>query len=344
LITEPFVKRIIILGGLGHFGQTAANELRRLGLACQIASRRGIADLQIEANDADSIRAGLRPNDVVLDAAGPFQSRYTALVASAIDIGFHVIDLNDDLRNAEAVLPLAPRNKAAGIRVHTSASTVSAVAAAFIRAADIPSPVRVSAFLAPASRHTASSGAALSLIRSVGRPIRVFRNGRLQQCTGWSEATSFKMPPPLNTIHGRLFESADALHLPRAWPMLREVAMYVDTNVPGGNMILRLAARSARLRACIERQSRFGTRIARTLGSAAGGIGYEIEDASGRTARCAIVADEKSFITAVAPAVLAVKAVAEDDFAHRGLVPPDLHCDPNELFAFLRSRGISIHT
>ena len=337
------MKRVIVLGGLGQFGRTAAQQLRRFGIPVQTAGRRPAADMQVDANDANSIRAALRAGDVVIDTAGPFHTRSTALIESAMEIGFDVIDINDDLGYAESVLALAPRITGAEIRVLSSASTVSAVAAAVVRHSGIATPRQAMSFLAPASRHTANIGAASSLIRSVGRPLRVLRDGRLQQREGWSEKRSFAMPPPVGPICGRLFESADALYLPRIWPSLRDVAMYVDPNTPGVDMLLRLAARWPDVRRLLEGQMRLATRFARSFGSAAGGIGYEIRDATGVTVRYAIVSERNSFIAAVAPAILAAHAIAEGRFAHHhGLVPPDCHVEPQGMFAFLQSVGMAI--
>jgi short subunit dehydrogenase-like uncharacterized protein len=355
---ERGVKRIIVLGGLGQFGRTAAEQLRALGMSIHIAVRQssshapravqaatahGVCLLHsVDANDSASIRAAFHAGDIVIDIAGPFHARSTALIEAATQIGFDIIDINDDLRYAQAILVLEPRIESAGIRVLSSASTVSAVAAAVVRHSGVAAPKRVTAFLAPASRHTASAGAALSLIRSLGRPVRVFRDGHLQERQGWSEARRFRMPPPVETVCGRLFESADAVYLPRIWQSLQDVAMYVDTKTPGVNTLLRLAARWPAVRTMLERQVRWSTSIARTFGSSAGGIGYEIEDTGGQVIRYAIVSDKHSFIAAVAPAVLAAKAIAEDRFAARGLVLPDRHVEPEELFAFLDQRGIAL--
>jgi hypothetical protein len=150
------------------------------------------------------------------------------------------------------------------------------------------------------------------------------------------------MPPPLGTVCGRLFESADALYLPRIWPMLRDVAMYVDANTPGVNTLLDWAARWPPLRRLLESQVRPATWFARLIGSSAGGIGYEIEGPAGRLARYALTSGQNSFITAVAPAVLAAQAITQDRFPHRGLVLPDRHVEPPQLFAFLRAKGIAI--
>jgi hypothetical protein len=340
---ERTVKRVIVLGGTGHFGRAAADELRRRGIPVQTAARRGPVDLQLNANDPESIRAVLQAGDVVLDAAGPFHARSIALLAAAIEVGFDVIDLNDNLQYAEAVLLLAPAVESAGIRLLSSASTVSAVAAALIRRSGMARPRSVTAFLVPASRHTANAGAALSLLRCVGGPVRVLCDGRLQDFPGWSYPRRFPMPPPLGTICGRLFESADALYLPRIWPSLRDVAIYVDTNVSGVNTLLRFAARSPTVRRLLERQVTWSTWLARALGSSAGGIGYEIEDAAGQVARFSIVSTKNSFLTAIAPAVLAAQAIAEDRFPARGLVLPDRHVEPKEVFAFLESNDIAIN-
>jgi hypothetical protein len=336
------VTRVIVLGGHGLFGRTIAEQLERFGIVAQYASRVARADLRVDANDVKSIRASILSGDLVIDAAGPFQHRTTALVEAAVEIGFDLIDINDSLDYAEKVLALEQPISAAGIRVLPSASSVSAVAAAILKHSCVTSPKRMTCFLAPASRHTARAGTALSLLNSVGRPIRLWRDGRLQSDLGWTEAKMLSMPGPIHTIRGRLFESADSLYLPRIWPTLREVTMYVDTNLPGMNTLLRLAAKSRVLRSALKRSIGLGSSIARRLGSSAGGLGYEIEDAVGQVVRYAIVAKRNSFLVAVAPAVLAAQSIVENRFSHRGLVLPNQHVEPDELLGFLRAAGITV--
>jgi len=306
------------------------------------ASRNAAADLQIDANNRASIQAALQSGDVVLDAAGPFHSRSTVLIEAAIEIGFDVVDLNDDLAYAESVIALGPRIDDAGIRVLSSASSVSAVAAAVVCNSGIDLPSRVTAFLAPASRYTANVGSAKSLWRSVGRPVRILVDGRLQTRVGWTETRQFSMPPPVGRITGHLFESADAVSLPRVWPSLRDVAMYVDSNTLGVNSLLTMAAHSEPLRELMQQKVEWGTWLAKKIGSSAGGIGYEIDAADGSIARYAIVAAESSYLVAVAPAVLAARAIARKEFAGDGLVPPNRHVDSGELFTYLAENGIEL--
>lgn len=334
------MKRVIVLGGLGGFGRAIVGELRRLGIAVTAASRRGAAEMHIDAENGATIRAVVRSCDLVIDAAGPYHLRTTALIEAAIEIGFDVIDLNDYLAYADGLLALRSRIEAAGIRVLSSASTVSAIAAAVVQRSGIASPVRISGFLAPSSRRSANPGAALSLLRSVGEPISIWREGRRQTVVGWSEPERFPMPAPLGAICGRLYETADAAYLPQIWPALREATMRVAPNAAGLKMLLSKAARWPWVRNLLQRQIQFGTRFARRFGSPAGGVGYEIEGDGGRISRWAIVAAASGYLVAIAPAVLAARAIAEERFQPRGLVLPDQHVPVDELAEYLASAGV----
>jgi hypothetical protein len=172
--------------------------------------------------------------------------------------------------------------------------------------------------------------------------VRVFRDGRLQRRIGWSERSRFLLPDPIGQICGRLCESADSVYLPKIWPTLQNVIMYVDTNTPGMNSVLQLASHSNLARGILRHGIRLGTSLARWIGATAGGVGYGIEDAAGIVACYAITANENSFLTAVAPAVLAARSMVEDKFTERGLILPDRHVEPAELFAYLKAAGIAV--
>jgi hypothetical protein len=324
------------------FGRTVVDELRKFGIAALPGSRRPSAALFIDGEDADSIRSVLHAGDIAIDAAGPYHLRSTALIESAIEVGFDVIDLNDNLGYAQCVVSLEPQVAAAGIRVLTSASTVSAISAAMLRQSGLSAPVRATAFLAPATRRTANRATARSLLRCIGQPIQIWREGRLSGAAGWGEIRQFPMPEPLGPIWGRLFESADAVHLPRIWPSLRDVAMYVDPRSNEVKAALYFAARSRLARNVAGRAERFAVWLARRFGSNLGGVGYEFQAANGAVARCSLTAERDSYLAAVAPAVLAARAIAEDRFPQQGLVPPDRHVEPGELFAYLAAAGISV--
>ena len=86
------MRRIVVVGGRGWFGGAAAEMLRRAGGVPVIASRRPGADVLIDAEDSRSLAAGLHEGDVVIDAAGPFHGRSSALVVACLARRCDVID------------------------------------------------------------------------------------------------------------------------------------------------------------------------------------------------------------------------------------------------------------
>jgi hypothetical protein len=143
-------------------------------------------------------------------------------------------------------------------------------------------------------------------------------------------------------VRGRLFETADALTLPAAYPTLRTVATYVDPNAPGLGAMLRIASAAAPLRTFVAAASSVAMPLVRTLGSTRGLVGCEIEGDDGRVVRMALTAANRSYLVAVAPAALAVRTLATDTFPARGIIPPRQHVDPTELIAFLSTLGIRL--
>jgi hypothetical protein len=164
----------------------------------------------------------------------------------------------------------------------------------------------------------------------------------MQTVLGWSESRTFSLSPPLGPIRGHLFESADALYMARMFPSLRDVAMYVDANTFGANTALSVAAHSNVIRRAMQSGIGLGTWLARRFGSTIGGVAYEIENENGQVARYALVAELNSYLIAVAPAVLAVQKMANDQFNERGLVLPDRYAELSEILEFLNFAGVKL--
>jgi len=335
------VTRIIVLGGRGWFGGAAVNLLRREGCRPFVASRRPGADLFIDAEDPASIRTALRDRDVVIDAAGPFQRRSTALIESCLTLGCDVIDVSDSLDYARRLHLLGPRIERAGIRVLTSCSSVSAVSAALIRLSGVKEPVRVSAFLAPATKNTSTAATAQSLLSTLERPISVWREGAFSDRRAFSEVRLFRFPSPVGSVRGRLGESPDGLLLPLVWPTLRDVDFWIDTRRRALNALFAVAARHRSVLQVVGVMQSIGRKATKYLGARSGGFGIEVEDASGTRAAAGFVHATHSYIVAVAPAVLAASAIAAGRFRACGLIPPDQHVDPQELLTWLERAGPS---
>ena len=332
------MRRIVVVGGRGFFGATAVDRLRKDGAAPLVASRRPGADLQLDPESANSIDAALRPGDVVIDAAGPFQARTLRLLDVALRLKVDVIDISDSMSFTVGVLERRDAIGAAGIRVLTACSSMSAVVATLVRMTDVPEPIRVSVFLSPATRFTATAGTAGSLQRSLGRRITILRGGSLVTTVGWRRSRRVRMPPPLGWRRGYLVETVDAITLPMIWPSLRDVDLWVHAGLFGP--LLALAAQVPAVLPAVARLQQRALPLVRRVGPAAGGLAVIVEDARGEPRGYALVASAGSYVAAVAPAVLAARAIAEDRFAERGLIPPDRHVPAGVLLVYLESAGL----
>lgn len=310
------------------------------GVASLRASRRAAADLQVDVEEMASLRGALREGDVVIDTVGPFQDRTTTLVEAALEIGFDLIDIADSLAYVTKLYELQEQIDASGIRVLTACSSLSAVSAAMVRLSGVKDPIRVTEVLLPATRYTANPGSGGSLLRSVGHPIRVLREGRLVTQTGWSESRTVRLPSPIGTVRGYLCESPDAVTLSRIWPGIGTIEFYVDSRIPVFNAVFALAARWRSIRRLVARLQPAGLALARFLGPPIGYLAFEIEGADGHVVRRALVGGQHGYLTPIAPAVLAARAIADGRFEARGLVPADRYVEPGVLLDYLSSLGI----
>jgi hypothetical protein len=334
--------RVIVLGGTGFFGGAAAAALRDAGLPVTTAARYD-ADLTVDAQAPASLHQALRPGDVVLDAAGPFQARNAALVEAAVEVGFDVVDLADAWAYVRGVTALADGAAAAGVRLLPACSTASAVSHAMIAWSGLSAPVRLTAFLVPTPRHTAVAATAASLLSPIGCPVSVLRDGAVRTERGFGASWHWPGGTPLGRRRGWLFGTPDGELLPRSHPTLATAEAYVDPNVPGAGAALALAARTPLLRAALRWALPAVLPFVRRMGGAHGGYGCEVEDASGRTVRLVLTAERAAYRLAVIPAVLAVRALSAGRVPHTGVLAPHQQVDADELLAELRRCGFELH-
>jgi len=311
------MKRVIVLGGSGFFGGLIVEALTAAGLQPVSASRSSGA-MRIDANDAGSIRANLKQRDLVIDAAGPFQSRTPALIEAARTTGFDVIDLSDSASYTAMVYTHAPPIGAAGIRVLTACSSLSSVTAIVIASSAIENPRRVTTYLRPASRHTANPGATRSFLAGVegsGRTIRF---------------------PSIGSRSGVRVKSVDGVTLPPVFPSLQTIEFIVDS----GNFIANALMPSATFRQFLDKHLDRALNIARKLGNKQGVLGYEVAAATQR--KHVVFSGAKTHMVAVIPAIEAARAIVEGRFPERGVVPPSRHVEHKVFWDAVQREGIRV--
>ncbi len=312
------MKRVVILGGSGFFGGLIAEQLRAAAVTPIIASRtRG--DLRIDANNPADLRANLKQRDLVIDAAGPFQTRTLALVEAARTIGFDVIDLSDSPEYTSMIYEHEAPIGAAGIRVLTACSALSAVSALVLSMSEVEEPRRLTAYLAPASRLTANPGTTGSMLRLyIGEPRTI------------------DFPKPLGKRSGITVKSVDAITLPRKFWFLRSAELVVDTRIPLMNTMLRLPL----LRSMAAKYEQKALDLVHRIGPKDGVLAYEI--ASTATHKQVMFTGEKSYMLAVLPAVQAALAIIGGRFAHRGVIEPTDQIVHAEFLEAVKREGITI--
>lgn len=314
------MKRVIVIGGTGFFGGLITARLRAAGLEPIVASRTH-SDLRLDADKAEDIRTHLKARDLVIDAAGPFQRRTSALIDAARSIGFDVIDLSDSAEYTAMVYEREAPINAAGIRVLNSCSALSTVSAAILKSTPVEQPRRLSAYLVPATRYTATPSTLAAMLSSV-QPV----------------SRTFAFPRPIGRRTGVGMKSVDSITLHRKFSSLRTAELFVDLSLPGGNLLLQTTRWQA-MRAFIEKHQRKILGLANRIGSRTGVLGYEI--ASQTKHKRYLFTGEKSHHIAIIPAVLAATAIAKGQFKPRGLIHPADHVDMNALFEAIRNEGIT---
>ena len=311
------MRRVVVIGA-GFFGRVIARRLADVGIAPVVASRTD-GEVRVDVEDAGSIRSALLPGDVVVDTAGPFQRRSTALVEAGIELGCDLVDLSDSLAYARNVLALHEDAVAKGVRIFTSCSAIATVAASAIRASGRVAPETCDLFLAPASADTGNPATVQAFLASVD----------------WSRSREF----PADRRRGYRVESAAAVLLPRSWPSLRWVDFWVDPNAPFAAKGVALASRLGLTGAL----SAIAPLSARLLGRREGSFTVAISE-TGRYSLTRLSAPRGSYLIAAEPAVLAAESIARGTDTPPGVVPADKQIDPEALFARLRGLGVDVRT
>lgn len=243
------MKRILVIGGYGGFGARLTRRLIADGHHVLVAGRsaaKGAAFCQGLANAepvvADRTRGiGLvmareRP-DLVIDAAGPFQTGGHVVPEACIAMRIPYLDLADARAFVAGIDVLDGQARAAGVAVIAGASSVPALSGAVVRmlAAGLGRVGQVEITITASNRASAGVSVARAILSYVGRPIRLWRGGRWILGHGWQELrrADFRLADGQG-ISGRLVALADVPDLdlmPRMLPGRPAVSFRAGTEL-----------------------------------------------------------------------------------------------------------------
>ncbi len=204
--------RVVVLGGYGVFGSRLAELLirdghalwlagRHLDKARDAASRVGAKPLIVDLHgDLEPVFA-VRP-DVVVDAAGPFQSYRDdpyRLARTCIQHGADYLDLSDDANFTAGIARLDDAARKSGRRVLSGVSSVPGISSAAVKVLScrFDEILLIDTAILPGNRAPRGASVMHSILSQVGRPSLVWRGGVWRRMTGWSGRRRYRLAQDL---------------------------------------------------------------------------------------------------------------------------------------------------
>ncbi len=191
--------RLLLIGASGVFGSRIAQQLaaeqgikltlagRNLNSLSKVATATGGGADTISLDRNHMTAADLADYDLVIDAAGPFQSSSLQVIEAAIAAHCHYIDLADGREFIASIGQFDTAARVAGIAVISGASSIPALSHAVIDDMTEHWQYIDSIYIGifPGNRAPRGRAVVEAILSYVGKPMRVFRQGEWQDVPGW---------------------------------------------------------------------------------------------------------------------------------------------------------------
>lgn len=292
---NPTPTRVLVLGGYGLFGQRISTRLAQdPAFEVVVAGRHAQqAEALLQTFDPscrarclalrmDTTEAGfnesllqLQPK-IVIDAAGPFQTREMRVPLAALEAGAHCIDLADGRDYVARIKGLDAFAKTKDLRVITGASSVPGISAAVVAefAPKLAQLLSVEAAISPGNHTPRGRATTEAILGYVGQPYSILKAGQITTAHGWQSLKKLYF----EDIGSRWFarcEVPDLDLLPELYPSLRTCDFRAGLELKRMHFGLWLASWAVRFGA-IKTMSRFARPLIKlseawqTLGSDTG--------------------------------------------------------------------------
>lgn len=325
-------RAVLVLGGYGVFGRLVCEALIRAGmpvivagrdfpaaalLASSLGARAGAARMDARSPALAAEISAVGPS-LVVNTAGPFQSRDYAVPRACIAARVHYIDLADARAYVAGIDALDADALARDVLVTSGASTCPALTTSIVE--EIGAGLRIEAIafgIAPGLRQARGLATARAVLAHCGRSIPVLARGASRPRMGWGGSLRHEFPAPV----GRRWLSRVDLPEQTLWPARYPALAQVESRAGIEPAILHLGLVGLswlvrmRLIESLAPHAELLLRVAARCehaGSAAGAMYVEVEgrDAAGawRRRTWSIVAEHGDGLRIpVAPAIAAAK-------------------------------------
>lgn len=192
---------ILILGGYGGFGARLSRRLAARGHRILVAGRhrdKAVAFCDAVPNchpvvadrdgDLAAVLAEHRP-DLLIDAAGPFQTSGYHVIEACIAAGVDYLDLADGRAFVAGIGTLDAPARQAGIVAISGASSVPALSGAVVRdlAVGMEQIMSVEMAISASNRAAAGASVATAILSYAGKPLALWRGQHWTRAFGWQE-------------------------------------------------------------------------------------------------------------------------------------------------------------
>jgi len=222
---------VLIIGGYGEFGGRLARLLLRDGLKIIVAGRNfNKAQQFCNANGGKPLKLDIATDlhlidslnvDVVVDAAGPFQSygkneqRYR-LARKALECDAHYLDLSDDGEFSHGISCLDSIAKQQQRFVLSGVSSTPALSGAAVTALqnNLTTIDKIETSILPGCRAPQGRSVMLAILDQVGNQIPIWRDCAWEDHIGWSNPAPKRIGKAINR-NANLINAADAVLFPQ---------------------------------------------------------------------------------------------------------------------------------
>ena len=210
------MKRIIVVGGTGHFGgricrrivgepntelvvtsrsqakaQAIVDQLQALDSAATVSA----AGLDQSSEDFESDLTALRPN-LVIHTAGPYQGQNYRVAKACVQAGSHYIDLADGRDFVQGFDSLDAEAKKNELLLVSGASTLPGVSSVVINSlrGEFKTIQEIDISIAPAHQTPRGRSTIAAVLSYCGKPFDVLVDGKWETMHGWQDLRRHQYP------------------------------------------------------------------------------------------------------------------------------------------------------